>query len=37
MRSVISETAFVRGTDQILLIGVTDVNDLMWTTSPRAR
>jgi PAS domain-containing protein len=37
VRSVISETAFVRGTEQILLIGVTDVNDLMWTTSPNAR
>ena len=37
VRSVISETAFVRGADQVLLIGVTDVNDLMWTTSPGAR
>jgi PAS domain-containing protein len=32
VRSVISETAFVRATDQILLIGVTDITELMWGT-----
>jgi PAS domain-containing protein len=37
VRSVISETAFVRGTDQILLIGVTDVTDLMWSIQPDPR
>ena len=32
--SVISETLFVRATDQILLIGVTDITELIWTTPP---
>jgi PAS domain-containing protein len=31
VRSVISETVFVRATDQILLIGITDITELMWT------
>ncbi|MGA9492312.1 MAG: PAS domain-containing protein [Mycobacterium sp.] len=37
VRGVISQTIFVRATDQILLIGVTDVTELMWTirTEPR--
>jgi hypothetical protein len=34
VRSVISETVFVRATDQILLIGVTDITELMWTMQP---
>jgi PAS domain-containing protein len=34
VRSVISETAFVRTTDQILLFGVTDITELIWTTPP---
>jgi PAS domain-containing protein len=34
VRSVISETLFVRADDQILLIGITDINELMWTTIP---
>jgi PAS domain-containing protein len=31
VRSVISETLFVRGTDQILLIGITDITELIWS------
>jgi len=31
---VISETVFVRAADQILLIGVTDITELMWTIRP---
>jgi PAS domain-containing protein len=34
VRSVVSETLFFRVTDQILLIGVTDITELVWT-SPR--
>jgi PAS domain-containing protein len=34
VRSVISDTVFVRATDQILLIGVTDITELMWTNPP---
>jgi PAS domain-containing protein len=34
VRSVISESVFVRATDQILLIGVTDITELMWTIHP---
>src|SRR6202012_4078892 len=34
VRSVISDTLFVRATDQILLIGVTDITELMWTNPP---
>ena len=34
VRSVISETLFFRATDQILLIGVTDITELIWTTPP---
>jgi hypothetical protein len=37
VRSVISETAFIRGADQILLIGVTDITELMWTIQPEPR
>jgi hypothetical protein len=32
VRSVISETMLVRPADQILLIGVTDITELIWTT-----
>jgi hypothetical protein len=34
---VISETLFLRAADQILLIGVTDITELMWSipTDPR--
>ena len=34
VRSVISETLFVRADDRILLIGITDITELMWTTIP---
>jgi PAS domain-containing protein len=37
VRSVISDTLFVRATDQILLIGVTDITELMWTDPPEPR
>jgi PAS domain-containing protein len=37
VRSVISDTVFVRATDQILLIGVTDITELMWTIQPQPR
>jgi len=37
VRSVISETVFVRASDQILLIGVTDVTEVMWTIRPEQR
>jgi hypothetical protein len=37
VRSVISETLFVRATDQLLLIGVTDITELSWTTPPELR
>ena len=37
VRSVISETLFVRATDQILLFGVTDITELIWTTPPAPR
>jgi PAS domain-containing protein len=32
VRSLVSETLFVRATDQILLVGVTDITELVWTT-----
>jgi PAS domain-containing protein len=37
VRSVISDSVFVRAADQIMLIGVTDITELMWTspTEPR--
>jgi PAS domain-containing protein len=37
VRSVISETLFLSAADQILLIGVTDITELMWSipTDPR--
>jgi PAS domain-containing protein len=34
VRSVVSETLFFRASDQILLIGVTDITELIWTTPP---
>ena len=37
VRSVVSETLLVRTTDQILLIGVTDITELIWTTRPEPR
>jgi PAS domain-containing protein len=37
VRSVISDALFVRATDQILLVGVTDVTELMWNIQPAAR
>jgi PAS domain-containing protein len=37
VRSVISDTLFVRATDQIVLIGVTDITELMWTNPPEPR
>jgi PAS domain-containing protein len=37
VRSVISETLFFRATDHILLIGVTDITELIWTTPPAPR
>jgi hypothetical protein len=36
VRSVISETLFVRGADEILLIGITDITELIWTTPPES-
>ena len=32
VRSVISETLFSRATDEVLLFGVTDLTELIWTT-----
>jgi PAS domain-containing protein len=37
VRSVISDTLFVRATDQILLLGVTDITELIWTNPPEPR
>jgi PAS domain-containing protein len=37
VRSVVSETLFFRATDQILLIGVTDITELIWTALPEPR
>ena len=37
VRSVISDAVFVRATDQILLIGVTDITELMWTIPAEPR
>jgi hypothetical protein len=37
VRSVISETLFFRTTDEILLLGVTDITELIWTTPPEPR
>lgn len=33
VRCLISETAFVRATDQVLLIGVTDITELAWSAN----
>jgi PAS domain-containing protein len=35
--SVVSETLFIRTTDQILLIGVTDITELIWTSPAKQR
>ena len=37
VRSVISDSLFVRATDQLLLIGATDITELMWTIQPAPR
>ena len=37
VRSVVSETLFFRVTDQMLLIGVTDITELVWTAVPEPR
>jgi len=37
VRSVISGTAFIRAADQIVLIGATDITELMWTIQPEPR
>jgi PAS domain-containing protein len=37
IRTVISETLFVRGADQILLIGITDITELIWTIPPESK
>ena len=37
VRSVVSETLLFRATDEILLIGVTDITELIWTTPPESR
>ena len=37
VHSVISETLFLRTTDQILLIGITDTTRLTWVTPPEPR
>lgn len=37
VRSVLSETLLLRATDQVLLIGVTDITELIWTTPPEPR
>jgi PAS domain-containing protein len=36
LRTVISETLFVRGADQILLIGITDITELIWSNPPES-
>jgi hypothetical protein len=35
VRSVITETLFFRATDELLLFGVTDLTELIWTTRPK--
>jgi PAS domain-containing protein len=37
VRSVISDSLLVRGTDQIVLIGVTDITERMWTNPTQTR
>jgi PAS domain-containing protein len=37
VRSVISGTAFIRAADQIVLIGATDITELMWSIQPEPR
>jgi PAS domain-containing protein len=34
VRSVVSESLYIRATDQILLFGVTDLTELLWTAPP---
>jgi PAS domain-containing protein len=36
VRTVISETLCKRGADQILLIGLTDITDLIWSNPPKS-
>ncbi len=36
VRTVISETLFLRGADQILLIGITDITELVWSHLPES-
>jgi hypothetical protein len=36
VRTVISETLFIRGADQILLIGMTDITELIWSNPPKS-
>jgi PAS domain-containing protein len=36
IRSVVSDMLFVRGIDQVLLIGVTDITELEWTIPPQS-
>jgi PAS domain-containing protein len=36
VHSVISETLFFRATDHILLLGITDITELIWATPPEA-
>jgi PAS domain-containing protein len=37
VRSVISETLFFRATDEVLLFGVTDLTELIWTDLPESQ
>ncbi|MGA8330564.1 MAG: PAS domain-containing protein [Mycobacterium sp.] len=37
VRSVVSDTLLFRATDQVLLIGITDVTELIWTAAPEPR
>lgn len=36
VRTVISETLFIRGADQILLIGMTDITELICSNPPKS-
>ncbi len=37
VRTVISESLYIRATDQILLFGVTDITELIWMYPPESR
>jgi hypothetical protein len=37
VRSVISESLYIRATDQILLFGITDLTELIWADLPEQR